>query len=293
MSETLKTQLLPLNLKNMKTPEKMPAQAETVDEIKYAVIAHARIAYKIFGQGHPLIMCMGYAGNMDLWGTGLIDSLRQKFQVIVFDYRGMGLSTNSMHFTTIDALGKDVFELLSALQIKKAHVLGWSMGGFVAQSFAIRYPEMVDKLVLYASHCGGAETINPNQEIIDILSNPASSPMEFLGTLFPDDWLSSHPQPWKYLPEAKEPMNPETIGLQYVAVQNWLTPGGGSAKLLQKIDIPVLVISGENDKVVPVANASLLAGLIPGATLITEPDCGHGFMYQLPEVFAKHIDTFL
>ena len=261
--------------------------------VKYTDITHAKIAYKIYGDGDPLIMCMGYATNMDMWSTKAIELLQKKYSLIVFDYRGMGFSTNSDTAFTIGTLADDVNELLISLKIAKTHILGWSMGGYVAQMFAINHPEKVNKLVLYATNGGDTITVNPSQEIIDILSNPSSTPEELLGTLFPDDWLTTHPEPWKYLPEAAEPFKPETIGLQYYAVQKWLSPGGGSFGHLGQLTVPVLLICGDQDKVVPHVNSSILADSIHTSTLIRVPDSGHGMMYQLPETFANYVLTFL
>lgn len=266
---------------------------QNTDQPRFAEISNAKIAYKTFGEGDPLVMCIGYASNMDSWSTEVIEMLEEKYMVIVFDYRGMGYSTNSDQSFTISRLAEDVNELLIALKIDKANVLGWSMGGYVAQMFAAGHPEKVDKLVLYATNCGDTATINPSQEIIDILSNPSSSSMELLGTLFPDDWLAVHPEPWTFLPEVKEPFNGETIGLQYGAVQGWLSEGGGSLGLLDKLTMPVLLICGDQDKVVPSINSSILADLISSATLIKINDTGHGLMYQLPETFTNYVLSFL
>jgi pimeloyl-ACP methyl ester carboxylesterase len=261
--------------------------------VLYANIPNAKIAYKTFGSGEPLIMCIGYSANMDLWSTKVIEILQTKYRVIVFDYRGMGLSTNSDSTISISSLASDINALLCELSIDKTHVLGWSMGGYVAQMFAVNYPEKVSKLVLYATNCGDTLVVNPSQEIIDILENPAATPMERLGLLFPDEWLATHPEPWIFLPNATEPYNFETIGMQYIAIQEWLTPGGGSAGHLNSLKMPVLVICGDNDKVVPSQNSSDLAGLIKTSTIIKVHDSGHGLMYQLPETFANYLLTFL
>lgn len=263
------------------------------DEPLFAEITNAKIAYKIYGEGEPLVMCMGYASNMDSWSTKVIEMLEQEYKVIVFDYRGMGYSTNSAQSFTISTLAEDINELLIALKIDQTNVLGWSMGGYVAQMFAADHPEKVNKLVLYATNCGDTVTVNPTQEIIDILSNPLSTPMELLGTLFPDDWLASHPEPWTFLPEVKEPFNGETIGMQYNAIQGWLSEGGGSWGRLDELKMPVLLICGDQDKVVPCINSSILADSISSAVLIKVNDTGHGMMYQLPEIFANYVLSFL
>jgi pimeloyl-ACP methyl ester carboxylesterase len=262
-------------------------------EIRFADITNSKIAYKTFGSGYPIVMCIGFAMNMDMWGTKLLEELQQQYQVIVFDYRGMGFSTNSEPSFTIGRLAEDIFELLTVIKIEKAHILGWSMGGFVAQMFAVNHPDMVNKLVLYATNCGDSETIDPTKEIVAILSNPSATPAEQLSLLFTDEWLLSHPQPWRYLPQPQEPFNPATIGLQYHAVQFWLSPGGGSFKHLCKLSMPVLLVSGEQDKVVPIENTLLISGEIKSSKIVKIADSGHGAMYQLPEEFSNAILTFL
>ena len=261
--------------------------------VKYADITNAKIAYKTFGSGEPLVMCIGFSTNMDLWSTKAIEILKAKYKVIVFDYRGMGLSTNTDSIMSISSLAEDVNALLTELSIDKAHVLGWSMGGYVAQMFAINHPQKVNKLILYATNCGDTLVVNPSQEIIDILENPSATPMERLSILFPDDWLAAHPEPWTFLPDATEPYNYEIIGMQYFAIQEWLEPDGGSAQHLNTLQMPVLVICGEKDKVVPSQNSTFLAGSISKSTLIKVQDSGHGLMYQLPETFANYVVTFL
>jgi pimeloyl-ACP methyl ester carboxylesterase len=264
-----------------------------MDDVKFVNIVNAKIAYKEFGSGEPLIMCVGYGANMDLWSTGVIDMLKEKYRVIVFDYRGMGLSTNTDSSFTINTLADDLNELMNVLGIKRASILGWSMGGFVVQMFAINHTDKVNKLVLYASNCGGSKTINPSEEIIKILANPSPSPMDLIGTLFPDQWLKENREPWKSLPFPTEPFNTKTIVQQYIAVQQWLSPGNGSAELLNKLNMPVLLICGNEDKVVPYENSSILSELIKSSRLTVIKDSGHGLMYQMPDVFAKNLLSFL
>lgn len=264
-----------------------------MDDVKYIDISNAKIAYKIFGSVEPLIMCTGYASTMDLWSTKLINELQKNFTVILFDYRGMGYSKNMSGSFSINTLADDVYMIMNKLNIRKTNIIGWSMGGFVAQMFAINHADRVNKLILYATNCGGTDTINPTEEISRILSNPSSSPAELLGTLFPDSWLSTHNKPWEYLPEVEEPYNTETVKLQYDAVQDWLKPGGGSAGLLHKFDIPVLIVCGSEDKVVPHKNSYNLSELISSSILTVVEGTGHGLMYQLPEDFANYVMNFL
>jgi pimeloyl-ACP methyl ester carboxylesterase len=261
--------------------------------VQYVDINSATIAYKMYGTGEPLILCTGYATHMDMWSTGAMEKLSENFTLILFDYRGMGLSTNTDSSMSIASMAGDVNSILEAINISSAHVLGWSMGSYVAQMFALQFPEKVKTLTLYASNCGDTLTVNPSPEIIAILENPESSPEALLGTLFPDDWLAVHPEPWTVMPETTEPYQYETIGMQYEAVQGWLSPGGGSAGLLQEMKMPVMLICGSLDKVVPAINSTMLSEGIPYSSLVRIPDTGHGLMYQEPEVFAAYVITFI
>lgn len=262
-------------------------------EVRYAEVSNATIAYKIMGSGEPLVLCMGYANNMDMWSDTALEILQKHFRVIVFDYRGMGYSTTTDTSLSIKRMASDIQELLTSLKIPKAHVLGWSMGGFVAQEFALNNPEMVDKLILYATNTGDTSTINPSDEIVAILSNPESTPYEFLSTLFPDDWLATHPKPWLVMPEGKEPINGQAIEQQYEAIQSWLSPGGGSAGRLHQLAMPVLVLCGQQDKVVPSQNSKILADSIQTASLLMLNGLGHGMQYQEPVAFANYVLAFL
>ncbi|GAH97822.1 unnamed protein product, partial [marine sediment metagenome] len=111
-------------------------------------------AYKKFGEGDPLLLIMGYSGTIDLWATEMLKELAARYQVIIFDNRGMGKTTASDKEFTIELFADDTRGLLDALGIERAHVLGWSLGTYIAQEFALTYPDKVDKLILYAGDCG-------------------------------------------------------------------------------------------------------------------------------------------
>jgi alpha-beta hydrolase superfamily lysophospholipase len=118
-----------MSLLNLSCQKDTPAPPPLYTDVQYAEIAGARIAWQSAGSGEPLLLCTGFATNMDMWSTGVVEALSQKYKVIVFDYRGMGYSTNNDTSFSISTLADDAAALLDALQIDKAHVLGWSMGG--------------------------------------------------------------------------------------------------------------------------------------------------------------------
>ena len=132
------------------------------NETKMVHVDDIDIAYKTFGEGDPLLMIMGSSGTMDLWPPELLSELASHNQVIIFDNRGMGKTTASDKEFTMELFANDTAGLLDALNISRAHVLGWSMGTFIAQELVLNYPDKVDKVILYAADCGGNEAISPS-----------------------------------------------------------------------------------------------------------------------------------
>jgi len=261
--------------------------------IRMVAVGDIEVAYQIFGEGDPLLLIMGYSGTMDLWAPEVLKELASKYQVIIFDNRGMGKTTASDKEFTIELFADDTRGLLDALGIERAHVLGWSLGTYIAQELTLRYPDRVEKLILYAGDCGGKEAIYPGPEIMDALGDTSASSRErgekLLATLFPEKWLKEHPDPRTYFPKLTETSSPENIKRQYQAWQNWK----GSYSRLAKITQPTLLITGAEDVNTPWQNSLMLIDLIPGAWLVQLEGGGHGVMYQYPEKFSRIVLTFL
>jgi pimeloyl-ACP methyl ester carboxylesterase len=160
-------------------PQNPPPQPDiTKMEIKTVPVRDITIAYKEIGSGEPLIMIMGYSGAMDLWDPRLVNLLAKHYRVIVFDNRGMGNTTSSDKEYTIRLFADDTAGLMDALGIKKAHVMGWSMGTNIAQELTLDYPEKVDKLILYAGDTGGKEALPPSPQVIAVLENTTGTERE-------------------------------------------------------------------------------------------------------------------
>jgi pimeloyl-ACP methyl ester carboxylesterase len=275
--------------------QKVLSSQEAPEEVATTMIqvGDIDIAYKVFGEGDPLLLIMGYSGTMDLWATEMLKELASKYQVITFDNRGMGQTTASDKEFTIELFADDTRGLLDALGIERAYVLGWSLGTYIAQELALRCPDKVEKLILYAGDCGGKEAIYPSAEILDILGDTSASSPErgkkLLATLFPQEWLEEHPNPRTYFPEVTETSSPENIKRQYQAWQNWK----GTYSRLAKITQPTLLITGADDINTPWQNSLIMVDLIPGAWLVQLEGGGHGVMYQYPKKFSRILFTFL
>ncbi len=260
---------------------------------RMVAVGDIEVAYQTLGEGDPLLLIMGYSGTMDLWAPEVLKELASKYQVIIFDNRGMGRTTASDKEFAIELFADDTRGLLDALGIERAYVLGWSLGTYIAQELTLRYPDRVEKLILYAGDCGDKEAIYPGPEIMDALGDTSASSRErgekLLATLFPEKWLKEHPDPRTYFPNVTETSSPENIKRQYQAWQNWR----GSYSRLAKITQPTLLITGAEDVNTPWQNSLMLIDLIPGAWLVQLEGGGHGVMYQYPKKFSRIVLTFL
>jgi pimeloyl-ACP methyl ester carboxylesterase len=220
-------------------------------EAKTIRVGDIDIAYQALGEGEPLMLIMGYSGTMDLWAPQVLQELGAHYKLIIFDNRGMGRTTASDKEFTIELFADDTAGLLDALDIERAHVLGWSMGTYIAQELALRRPDKVNKLILYAADCGGQQAIQSSPEVLQILADTSGTPQErgerLFGLLFPSKWLEEHPDPGTYFPMPTETSSPENTERQYKAMDSWT----GSHIRLPQITQDTLLITGTDDVLTP------------------------------------------
>ena len=252
------------------------------------------IGYRVIGDGFPLVLVTGYSATMDMWDPLVIKELSARYKVILFDNRGIATTSASDKPFSIELFAEDTIGLMDALKIRKAHLLGWSMGTFIAEEAALRHPDRVEKLVLYAGNCGwdGPGVVKPSPEVAkDLmdLSGPAEERAKrLISILYPKKWLEDHPDFLKGLPRPQGPVSHDTIERQGRAIGAWKGTCGRLATLTQ----PVLVITGTEDVIIPPANSLAMASLIPGSWLIRMPG-GHANIYQYPKTFSRCLLTFL
>lgn len=262
-------------------------------EIKTVPVGDITIAYKEVGSGEPLILIMGYSGTMDLWDQRMVNQLAKQYRVIMFDNRGMGNSTSSDKEYTIRLFADDTAGLMDALGIKKAHVMGWSMGTNIAQELTLDYPEKVDKLILYAGDTGGKEMIPMAQNDLDILMNTSGTDRErgerLFRELFPPAWLTENPDPSKYFPQVTSMSPPGNVKRQSDAMMSW----NGSYSRLSQIKQPLLLVMGDQDVLTPPGNSLIIAQRVPHSWVVRIRGGGHGVMYQYPDEFTRIVLAFL
>ncbi|HUS76759.1 MAG TPA: alpha/beta hydrolase [Methanothrix sp.] len=265
----------------------------SITEEKIVPVGDISIAYRVLGQGDPIVLIMGYSSTMDIWDPRFLDNLSSNYRVIIFDNRGIGNTTAPPGNFSIAQFANDTVGLMAALGIEKAHILGWSMGSFVAQELAIRYPERVDKVILYAADCGGKEAVMPSPQVLKDLSDTSGTPEEIgmrqFNLLFPKDWLSKQPPFYEWFPLPKETSLPENIQRQTQAIATW----PGACDRLGSIKSPALVVTGAEDVIAPPENAFILAKRINFSWLVQFEEAGHGLMYQYPDRLAKIVVDFI
>lgn len=251
------------------------------------------IAYRVLGQGEPLLMIVGSASTMDLWDPTLLEELAARYLLILFDNRGIGGTTGTGPFT-FNQMADDTAGLIAALGLGPTNVLGWSMGGSITLDLSIRHPESVKKVVLYAANCGGAKAIPPSREALAALTATGGSREEqgqrLLDFLLPPAWITANlPYVTRIFSRPMEPTSPEALEWQRTAIGAW----AGVFEQLPEMGQPALIVTGTDDLITPPGNATLLANEIPGSWLIRLAGAGHGAMYQEPKRLAALVSLFL
>lgn len=246
----------------------------------------------MLGNGSPILLINGFSAPLDFWDPTLISKLASNHTVITFDNRGIGNTTSGNKQFSIQQFADGTSRLMEALKIKKTDVMGWSMGGMIAQEVALSNPDKVEKLIIYASTCGTNQSVVPSPEVVDIFSNQSGNMMEmlqrFLPLLFPDHWRNSNPNFIQELPKSSEVAPIETLKL-HQAIINWT----GTCDRLGSITQPALVLVGTDDVLTVPANSILMAEKIPKSWLVQIKGGGHAMMMQYPDKFTNIVDTFL
>ncbi|MDN5847052.1 MAG: alpha/beta hydrolase [Candidatus Nitrosocosmicus sp.] len=251
------------------------------------------VAYKTFGKGDPIILINGYSFTMDSWDSTLLETLASNHTVIVFDNRGIGNTTSGNGQFSVGQFANDTAGLLDALDIKKADVLSWSLGGAIAQELTLNYPDKVGRLILYAIGCGGANSVPPSQEFLSVLTNGTGTAEERIARLvplfFPEEWRYENPNYLENIPKTTETVLNETLDKQIEAAFS----SSSTCDSLKTITQPTLVIVGTDDAATPAPNSLSMAQLIPGAWFVQINGADHGLMYQYPEQFSGIVEAFL
>jgi pimeloyl-ACP methyl ester carboxylesterase len=269
-------------------PAKAPGTASVVSAP--VRVAHTRlgaVGYRVVGSGPPLVLIMGFDWTMEGWDPRLIHALAQHNRVVMFDNAGVGrtqpLPGEQTATLTIDAMANQTSALINTLGLGRPDVLGWSMGGMIAQALAVLHPAQVRRLVLCATYPGTGPVAAPSQEALR------------LGSIFPANQASAASAFKAAVAEYPAAPAPPagTRAAQAGAVVDWWDGTDATGHKITRVSVPTLIADGTDDGLDPVANDHALARLIPGARLVLYPDAGHGFLFQEGPRFASLVDSFL
>lgn len=252
-----------------------------------------QVYYEVYGEGFPLLMIMGLSANLDWWDPRMVQKLSKKFKIIMFDNRGAGRTDVSDRKYTIRLFADDTAGLMDALGISRAHIIGGSMGGMIAQELVLNYPEKVEKLVLCYTYCGGTKGVQPSGEILELLSadRSAFSPEEIIRMsiplLFTEDFTKKNSDLVELSIQRmlKAPISNEAFMHQLNAIMEFDT-----YDRLSQIRAPTLILHGKKDILVPPENGSILAEAIPNAKLVYFKNSAHGLIEEMEKAIQILLD---
>jgi pimeloyl-ACP methyl ester carboxylesterase len=265
---------------------------------RYVEGSGIRFAYRCLGPstGTPLILLQHFSGNIDAWDPAVVNALAVDRPVIAFDNAGVGRSTGQTP-DNIEAMAEDAVAFIKLLGLSDVDLLGFSLGGCVAQQIALEYGRLVRKLILVGTAPKGGE-----EHLLAVLQDAFSQ------TEAPDPRLplfftkssASRSAGLAFLERAKSRQEDRdsdngsaVTDAQAKALITWCaTPDPGHA-VLNGIRQPALVISGSHDTMLPADNAYAMFKNLSNAQLVLYPDSGHGALFQYPEFFVSHVRTFL
>jgi pimeloyl-ACP methyl ester carboxylesterase len=274
------------------THDTAPTQFVEADGIRYA--------YRRFGAsaGVPLVFLQHFTGTMDFWDPAVVDGFASKRPVVLFDNAGVSRSDGTTP-DTVPAMADHAAAFIAAMGVTRVDVLGFSLGGFVAQVLAARLPQVVRRLILAGTGPEGGEGIAHLPDVIAMGQH--ATPAEPRLFLFFDRSDSSQGAGRAFLERQhrrttdRDPdSNDRTVAAQLAAIVRWgSAPPGSAAVRLQNILQPALVVNGKSDVMVPTVNSYALFQQLPNAKLILYPDSGHGALFQFPDAFVREGLGFL
>jgi pimeloyl-ACP methyl ester carboxylesterase len=276
-------------------PTHMTAVTQFVDA------AGVRFAYRRFGVAGatPLVMLQHFRGNLDNWDPALTDGLAREREVILVDYPGVSSSSGAFGPTIADT-ARQMTAFVEALDLSEIDLLGFSIGGFVAQEMALVRPALVRRLVLAATGPKGAPGMHGWREDIADAARLEEGTAESLLHIFFAPTETSRALGGEFLgrfmarsEDRDEPSSLAARDAQYDAIVEWGIPDHGALQRLTAIEPPTLIIQGDNDQMIPTKLSHLMAGLIPDAQIRIYDDAAHAFLFQYPTEVAADINAFL
>lgn len=259
------------------------------------LVAHTAlgdVGYREVGDGSPIVLITGFGASMDNWAPSFVDALAAHHQVVVFDNAGVGETAAIPGPLTVSGMADQTSALIAALCLHRPAVLGWSMGGMIAQALAVRHPDQVGRLALAATQAGDGTSLPIPAAAAADLNSP--NPLVVLSVLFPADQTAAAQTYLAGILEypALYGASPAVRAEQDAAIAQWMAGEDPSGHEVGRIRVPILIADGAQDALDPAPNASILAHAVHGAPVILFPDAGHAFLFQDSAVFVPILNWF-
>jgi pimeloyl-ACP methyl ester carboxylesterase len=253
-----------------------------------------RIAYEVRGTGEPVLMIHGLGYDRFGWGPAP-DLLAEEFEMVLFDNRGVGESDAPPGPYTAAGMAADTLAVLDAVGLERAHVVGTSLGGMVAQELVLVHPERVTKLVLACTTPGSLRAYPIPDRTLAVFAAFPALPLEealhrFVENALADETVRTRPELVEEIYRYRLAHRPDPQAWQW---QGAAGMGHDAFERVREIQVPTLVFTGTEDNVVDPRNSDLLAAAIPGARLERFEGLGHLFFWEDPERFARVVGEFL
>lgn len=279
------------------------AQAEFKAEVKTINVNDIKIAYYIRGEGKPLLMINGYLSTMSLWDPALLDELAKKYQLILFDNRGVGLSTDTIEdHTTMEQMADDAANLIKNLGYEKVNILAWSMGARIGQQLLIRHPALVEKAILCSANPGGKYADKTSPDVESKLNNPNIPEIEKIGLVFTNNQQGKlaaknclarlkKAVATKNIPDDFFVSKKTAVRQNRARTTLW-NNNNENFNALKHVKNPVLLADGRYDIIDLPKNSVIIANNIQ-YSWTAFLDGGHAFLFQEYKQFADLVYAFL
>ncbi len=276
--------------------------SNTTAPTQYVTVGDNTYAYRQFGSdlGVPLLFLQHFTGTLDNWDPAVTDPLALGRSVILFENAGIGRSNGRVP-TTVAGMADHAMKFLDALGLTRVDVLGFSLGGMVAQVMALKRPALLRRIILSGTGPeGGVGVAMDRPELLKIFVDQQMPMSEKILRLFFATTETSQSAGREFVQRLGQrtadkdtPTTAEAAGAQLAAMSAWEKSGGEPYADLKKITQPVLVTNGNNDIMIPTVNSFTLSEHLPNAQLIIYPDSGHGSLFQHAGAFTGHVSEFL
>src|SRR3954453_21930251 len=266
-------------------------------------VGDVSFVYRRFGNeataAPALVLLQHFGGNLDSWDPALVDRLAQDREVILVNNRGVGGSTGVVP-ENVTIMARDALAFIDALGLRQIDLLGFSLGGFVAQELVLLRPRLVRRLVLAGTAPQGGPGLHRwSDEVYALATADEPGAEHLLGLFFSRSeesrakGMESIGRLFQREVDRDEPTDLATRDAQLAAITAWGIPDKSKLNRLAGITQPTFVANGDNDTMMHTQNSHLLAEHLPDAQLRIYPDANHGFLDQYPELFADEVHAFL